>query len=96
MPFILEHRERFVLKANDEYGGKGIILGWETDAERWVQAMQTALDEPFVVQERVAVPKEGYPTLQRWPGADQRPHHGYGPVRLVRRLYRWLPDTPFD
>lgn len=63
VPFILEHRERFVLKANDEYGGKGIILGWETDAERWVQTLQTALNEPFVVQERVAVPSEGYPTL---------------------------------
>jgi uncharacterized circularly permuted ATP-grasp superfamily protein len=63
IPFILEHRERFVLKANDEYGGKGIILGWETDAERWVQALQTALSEPFVVQERVAVPNEGYPVL---------------------------------
>jgi hypothetical protein len=63
VPFVLEHRERFVLKANDEYGGKGIILGWETDAERWVQALQTALSEPFVVQERVAVPNEGYPTL---------------------------------
>ncbi|HLW01128.1 MAG TPA: hypothetical protein VKT82_20895 [Ktedonobacterales bacterium] len=63
VPFILEHRERFVLKANDEYGGKGIILGWETDAEHWVQALQTALAEPFVVQERVAVPNEGYPVL---------------------------------
>jgi uncharacterized circularly permuted ATP-grasp superfamily protein len=63
LPFVLENRERFVLKANDEYGGKGIILGWETDAERWMQALQTALVEPFVVQERVAVPNESYPSL---------------------------------
>lgn len=63
IPFVLEHRERFVLKANDEYGGKGIILGWETDAEGWERALQTALSEPFVVQERVAVPSERYPSL---------------------------------
>jgi hypothetical protein len=63
IPFILENRERFVLKANDEYGGKGIILGWETDEQRWVEALQTALSEPFVVQERVAVPSESYPGL---------------------------------
>jgi uncharacterized circularly permuted ATP-grasp superfamily protein len=63
VPFILENRERFVLKANEEYGGKGIILGWETDEQAWVQALQTALSEPFVVQERVAVPSEGYPSL---------------------------------
>ncbi|HEY7350936.1 MAG TPA: hypothetical protein VH599_21685 [Ktedonobacterales bacterium] len=63
IPFILEHRERFVLKANDEYGGKGIILGWETDEQNWTRALQTALSEPFVVQERVAVPNEAYPCL---------------------------------
>jgi uncharacterized circularly permuted ATP-grasp superfamily protein len=63
IPFILEQRERLVLKANDEYGGKGIILGWETDAHEWEQAVRTALTEPFVVQERVAVPSETYPCL---------------------------------
>ncbi len=63
IPFILEQRERLVLKANDEYGGKGIILGWETDAHEWEQAVHTALAEPFVVQERVAVPSETYPCL---------------------------------
>jgi hypothetical protein len=63
IPFIFEHRERFVLKANDEYGGKGIILGWMTDAQTWEQAIKTALSEPFVVQERVTIPTEGYPSL---------------------------------
>jgi hypothetical protein len=29
VPFILAQRERLVLKPNDEYGGKGIVLGWE-------------------------------------------------------------------
>lgn len=63
IPFILEQRERLVLKANDEYGGKGIVLGWQTDTQEWEQAVLTALSEPFVVQERVAVPSETYPTL---------------------------------
>lgn len=51
-----------VLKANDEYGGKGIVLGWQTPETEWEQAIQTALREPFVVQERVAIPEEPYPT----------------------------------
>src|SRR5579859_2074054 len=63
IPFILEQRERLVLKANDEYGGKGIILGWQTEAHDWERAVQIALNEPFVVQERVAVPSESYPSL---------------------------------
>ena len=26
--FVLANRERLVLKPNDEYGGKGVVLGW--------------------------------------------------------------------
>jgi hypothetical protein len=63
LPFCVERREQLVLKANDEYGGKGIILGWETGAAEWERALQTALAEPFVVQERVGVPSEPYPSL---------------------------------
>ncbi len=63
VPFILTQRERLVLKANDEYGGKGIVLGWETTPAEWERAVQTALREPFVVQERVVVPTEPYPSL---------------------------------
>ena len=63
VPHILAHRDELVLKANDEYGGKGVVLGWETSAAEWEQALRTALAEPFVVQERVAVPTEPYPSM---------------------------------
>ena len=63
IPYIVEHRESLVLKPNDEYGGKGIVLGWQTDAAGWEQAIQTALFEPYIVQERVAIPSEPYPSL---------------------------------
>ena len=63
IPYIFEHRENFVLKPNDEYGGKGIILGWQTDSTSWAQAIQAALTEPYIVQERVAIPSELYPCM---------------------------------
>ncbi len=63
VPFALEHREQLVLKVNDEYGGKGVYLGWETTPTEWEAAMRTALDGPFVVQERVTVPSEPFPSL---------------------------------
>src|SRR6266567_2736621 len=63
IPYIFEHRENFVLKPNDEYGGKGIVLGWQTGAAGWEQAIRTALSEPYIVQERVAIPSEPYPNL---------------------------------
>ena len=31
LPFIERERDQLVLKPNDEYGGKGIVLGWEVD-----------------------------------------------------------------
>jgi len=63
MPFVVAERERLVLKPNDEYGGKGIVLGWEVDAATWERALQTALAEPFVVQERVPIPSEPFPSF---------------------------------
>lgn len=63
IPFVIENRERFVLKCNDEYGGKGIVLGWETDASGWEAAVLGALTQPNVVQERVSLPSEPYPSF---------------------------------
>jgi len=63
LPYIAQHRENLVLKANDEYGGKGIFLGWETEQEEWEATIRQALEQPFVVQERVALPSEPYPSI---------------------------------
>lgn len=61
--FIRENRERLVLKPNDEYGGKGIVLGWEaTDAE-WEAGLAAAREEPYIVQDRITLPKEAYPSV---------------------------------
>jgi hypothetical protein len=63
IPFIAEHRDQFVLKPNDEYGGKGIVLGWEATESHWAETLRTALREPYIVQERVMLPSEPYPSV---------------------------------
>ena len=63
LPYIAEHRDQLVLKPNDEYGGKGIVLGWEVDQSGWEHAIQSALGEPYIVQHRVALPSEPYPSF---------------------------------
>jgi hypothetical protein len=63
VPFIVDQRERLVLKPNDAYGGAGIVLGWEVDGARWERAVRVALTEPFVVQERVPIPSEPFPSV---------------------------------
>ena len=61
LPFIAEHRDRLVLKPNDEYGGKGVVIGWETSDDYWQDTMRAALTTPYVVQERVHIYHEDFP-----------------------------------
>jgi uncharacterized circularly permuted ATP-grasp superfamily protein len=63
LAFMAEHRDQLVLKPNDDYGGKGIVLGWEVDDAGWAAAIQTALREPYIVQQRIALPTEPYPSF---------------------------------
>lgn len=63
VPHILKNRERFVLKPNDDYGGKGIVLGWTVDQATWESAVEVALRRTFVVQEKVGLPYEVYPSM---------------------------------
>lgn len=65
LEFISEHRERMVLKPNDEYGGQGITIGWNSDEIGWSEALRSALlNGDFVVQERVATARETFPALK--------------------------------
>jgi uncharacterized circularly permuted ATP-grasp superfamily protein len=61
--FIMAHREQLVLKPNDEYGGKGVVLGWTIDQHEWEQSFLTALESSYVVQERVPVPRYPFPVV---------------------------------
>ncbi len=61
IPFLRENRERFLLKPNDDYGGKGISLGWETPESEWETALGEALKDSFVVQEKASIEKHTFP-----------------------------------
>jgi hypothetical protein len=80
VPFVLANRERLVLKPNDAYGGSGIVLGWTVDQGYWEQAVRAALAEPHVVQLRLELPHEPFPTVSE------------GKLRLSERM---LDTAPF-
>lgn len=62
VPLIAAERQQLVLKPNDDYGGAGVVLGWTaTDAE-WQATITRALREPYIVQQRVVIPSEPYPS----------------------------------
>ena len=51
------------MKPNDEYGGKGVFIGWETSEADWEAALATALASSYVVQEKVELARESFPEL---------------------------------
>ncbi|MBA3320440.1 MAG: hypothetical protein H0T45_03215 [Pyrinomonadaceae bacterium] len=64
LDFISKNRDRLVLKPNDDYGGHGISIGWNTDQGEWDQALNHALaNSDYLVQERVKTARETFPAL---------------------------------
>jgi len=61
--YVAGHPEELVLKPNDEYGGKGVVLGWAVPREEWQRTVQKALEESYVVQEAVPIPRQLFPVV---------------------------------
>jgi uncharacterized circularly permuted ATP-grasp superfamily protein len=66
LPFIRRRRDHFVVKPNDEYGGSGVLLGWEATADDWDAAIDRAIRDTshaWVVQERIPIRRERFPVV---------------------------------
>jgi uncharacterized circularly permuted ATP-grasp superfamily protein len=67
LPFIRRRRDSFVVKPNDEYGGTGVLLGWEATADDWDAAIDRAVRDithAWVVQERIPIRRERFPVVE--------------------------------
>jgi hypothetical protein len=60
---IRNNRTELVMKPNDEYGGKGVFLGWEMSQADWDAALATALASSYVVQGKVELLRQSFPEL---------------------------------
>jgi uncharacterized circularly permuted ATP-grasp superfamily protein len=60
-------RDEFVIKPHDEYGGTGVVLGWEAGDAAWAAALERAVsgtEGAWVVQRRIAVRREVFPMVE--------------------------------
>lgn len=64
LAYIEGNRRKLVLKPNDDYGGRGIVMGWETEQDAWNQHIRKAMDGGYVVQHRVDVRRESFPDVR--------------------------------
>ncbi len=60
---IAQRRQSLVLKPNDEYGGKGVVLGWTVSQAEWEAAIDRATTDSYVVQEAVEIPRIPFPVV---------------------------------
>jgi uncharacterized circularly permuted ATP-grasp superfamily protein len=72
---LLEHirknQKQLVMKPSDEYGGKGVTLGWEVEKKEWEKAIQDALpggkaertQGRWIVQERIPMRRGAFPYI---------------------------------
>ncbi len=59
-----DNSHKLVLKPNDDYGGHGIYIGWNSGESEWANAIQLAIKNgDYLVQERVKTAKEMFPML---------------------------------
>ncbi len=61
--YIKEHREKLVLRPNDEYSDMHSYIGYEHDEGSWARAIREALRAPYVVQERVKPARTVFPLM---------------------------------
>jgi hypothetical protein len=65
LQFVSDNRERLVLKAASDYGGRGVHLGLETAQAAWDEIIEDHAEAAdYIVQEYVPVPEEMFPTVE--------------------------------
>lgn len=61
LPWIKANQQNLVLKPNDDYGGKGVYIGWASTEAEWDQAIAEAQTAPYVTQWKVNAPQVDFP-----------------------------------
>lgn len=86
MDYTLKHRQKLVLKPNDDSGEEHAVQGWLTDDAGWERALRQASRTPHVVQEKVEPAKAVFPVYRygslemRELQVDVHPHAYLGKV----------------
>jgi hypothetical protein len=71
LEFIRKNQKTLVMKPSDEYGGKGVTLGWEVEKKEWESAIEQALSGGkapkeqgcWIVQERIPMRRGLFPYI---------------------------------
>ena len=96
MRLILDLREWLVLKPNDEYGGKGITLGWTVDAATWETGGEGRAGDAAHRPGAGGGPERTVPELGGRPGGVRRPPIRHLALRDQRGIHGGALDALVD
>lgn len=54
LEYCRANREQLIIKPRAGFGGKGIVVGWQTPRDEWNAALLECRDDDYIVQRRVA------------------------------------------
>lgn len=60
---LRKHRAQFILKPNDDYGGRGVVFGDRSSAQDWDAAIDEAIEGDYVAQEMIELRTEVFPVF---------------------------------
>ncbi|MGB7731689.1 MAG: hypothetical protein WBL50_26960 [Candidatus Acidiferrum sp.] len=71
LEYVRKNQKNMVMKPSDEYGGKGVTLGWEVEKKEWETAIEQALPSGKsakelgcrIVQERIPMRRGTFPFI---------------------------------
>ncbi len=68
LELIRRNKDSFIMKPNDDYGGHGVVLGFQESQDTWETAINRALQLDYVVQEAIEIGREPFllPVNGKW------------------------------
>ncbi|AXJ02373.1 hypothetical protein CYPRO_3139 [Cyclonatronum proteinivorum] len=60
LELIRRNKDSFIMKPNDDYGGHGVVLGFQESQDTWETAISHALQLDYVVQEVIEIGRQPF------------------------------------
>lgn len=96
VPFARDNKDMLVLKPNDEYGGKGIVLGGPSTRRSGSRRSPTISGRRPLSNARLSYQASPTPALWTWACPGHRPDARHRPVYLGQPIRKRLPDPALN
>lgn len=73
LELALKNKDRFIIKPNLGFGGKGVVIGKETSGSDWKRILEASLAKDFTLQEYIDIPESNFPEFHEMNFLNYKP-----------------------